>query len=211
MERTRAYRRAYRRAYTGTVILFFRSTNRNRDSIFTVLVEDGRRRCTSEVLVAAGFLAAVLATPALAAPLGVLAAIFSLGGELSTSIAAARAESFTFSIAADCHKNGLLCTFSSQQNGLLCTFSSRNGSPTISVFCPQTWRIHDLPPRYASLYFIVGCDQEENELGMLEFIHTLVETLDKYFENVGVHPHSCRNAGQIFREPIVPKKELPRK
>lgn len=39
--------------------------------------------------------------------------------------------------------------------------------------------------RYASLYFIVGVDQEEeNELGILEFIHALVETLDKYFENV---------------------------
>eukprot|EP00927_Polykrikos_kofoidii_P075315 TRINITY_DN71450_c0_g1_i1.p1 TRINITY_DN71450_c0_g1~~TRINITY_DN71450_c0_g1_i1.p1 ORF type:complete len:147 (-),score=33.94 TRINITY_DN71450_c0_g1_i1:77-517(-) len=39
--------------------------------------------------------------------------------------------------------------------------------------------------RYASLYFIVGADPEEaNELALLEFIHTLVETLDKYFENV---------------------------
>ena len=39
--------------------------------------------------------------------------------------------------------------------------------------------------RYASLYFIVGVDtEEENELAILEFIHALVETLDKYFENV---------------------------
>lgn len=40
--------------------------------------------------------------------------------------------------------------------------------------------------RYASLYFIIGCDIEAdlNELAMLEFIHNLVETLDKYFENV---------------------------
>jgi AP-4 complex subunit sigma-1 len=40
--------------------------------------------------------------------------------------------------------------------------------------------------RYASLYFIVGadCDDEINELAYLEFIHTLVETMDKYFENV---------------------------
>lgn len=40
--------------------------------------------------------------------------------------------------------------------------------------------------RYASLFFIVGVDNEEedNELGILEFIHALVETLDKYFENV---------------------------
>mmetsp|Transcript_7297 Transcript_7297/g.11526 ORF Transcript_7297/g.11526 Transcript_7297/m.11526 type:complete len:159 (-) Transcript_7297:837-1313(-) len=39
--------------------------------------------------------------------------------------------------------------------------------------------------RYASLFFIIGVDEdEENELGILEFIHCLVETLDKYFENV---------------------------
>eukprot|EP00742_Colponemidia_sp_Colp-10_P002443 GILJ01002604.1.p1 GENE.GILJ01002604.1~~GILJ01002604.1.p1 ORF type:complete len:144 (-),score=18.94 GILJ01002604.1:50-481(-) len=39
--------------------------------------------------------------------------------------------------------------------------------------------------RYASLYFIVGVEgEDENELAYLEFIHTMVETLDKYFENV---------------------------
>ena len=50
--------------------------------------------------------------------------------------------------------------------------------------------------RYASLYFIIGIDNDEdivssmtltnvqNELSLLEFIHNLVETLDKYFENV---------------------------
>eukprot|EP00484_Ammonia_sp_Unknown_P006325 CAMPEP_0197055832 /NCGR_PEP_ID=MMETSP1384-20130603/74026_1 /TAXON_ID=29189 /ORGANISM="Ammonia sp." /LENGTH=147 /DNA_ID=CAMNT_0042489561 /DNA_START=32 /DNA_END=475 /DNA_ORIENTATION=- len=40
--------------------------------------------------------------------------------------------------------------------------------------------------RYASLFFIVGVDSSgtENELAILEFIHTMVETLDKYFENV---------------------------
>mmetsp|Transcript_9460 Transcript_9460/g.13092 ORF Transcript_9460/g.13092 Transcript_9460/m.13092 type:complete len:151 (+) Transcript_9460:89-541(+) len=39
--------------------------------------------------------------------------------------------------------------------------------------------------RYASLFFIVGVEQDsENELGILEFIHALVETLDKYFESV---------------------------
>ena len=32
------------------------------------------------------------------------------------------------------------------------------------------------------IYFFVGTLQ--NELAVLEFIHTLVETLDKYFENV---------------------------
>ncbi|XP_077993919.1 uncharacterized protein LOC144447711 [Glandiceps talaboti] len=38
--------------------------------------------------------------------------------------------------------------------------------------------------RYASLFFIVGIDHEENELAILEFIHLLVETFDKYFNKV---------------------------
>mmetsp|Transcript_21035 Transcript_21035/g.63287 ORF Transcript_21035/g.63287 Transcript_21035/m.63287 type:complete len:144 (+) Transcript_21035:350-781(+) len=38
--------------------------------------------------------------------------------------------------------------------------------------------------RYASLFFIVGVDGDENELAILEFIHCLVETLDRYFGNV---------------------------
>ncbi len=38
--------------------------------------------------------------------------------------------------------------------------------------------------QYASLFFIVGVDNsgQENELGILELIHCLVETLDKYFQ-----------------------------
>ena len=38
--------------------------------------------------------------------------------------------------------------------------------------------------RYASLFFLVGVDDGENELATLEFIHALVETLDRYFGNV---------------------------
>ena len=38
--------------------------------------------------------------------------------------------------------------------------------------------------RYASLFFLVGIDGDENELAVLEFIHCLVEALDKYFGNV---------------------------
>ncbi|CAM9145894.1 unnamed protein product [Ectocarpus fasciculatus] len=39
--------------------------------------------------------------------------------------------------------------------------------------------------RYASLFFVVAVDGDEaNELSVLEFIHSLVETLDKYFESV---------------------------
>ena len=38
--------------------------------------------------------------------------------------------------------------------------------------------------RYASLFFLVGVDEHENELAVLEFIHCFVEILDKYFGNV---------------------------
>ncbi|KAL4457979.1 hypothetical protein ABPG75_012844 [Micractinium tetrahymenae] len=38
--------------------------------------------------------------------------------------------------------------------------------------------------RYASLFFLMGIDAEENELGILEMIHCMVETLDKWFSNV---------------------------
>ncbi|KAI9029403.1 AP complex, mu/sigma subunit [Hyaloraphidium curvatum] len=38
--------------------------------------------------------------------------------------------------------------------------------------------------RYASLFFICGVDQEENELIALEVIHRYVELLDRYFGNV---------------------------
>ncbi|KAL3681108.1 hypothetical protein R1sor_024064 [Riccia sorocarpa] len=38
--------------------------------------------------------------------------------------------------------------------------------------------------RYASLFFLVGVDGDENELAILEFIHCIVETLDRYFGNV---------------------------
>ena len=39
--------------------------------------------------------------------------------------------------------------------------------------------------RYASLFFVVAVDgDDENELSILEFIHSLVETMDKYFEAV---------------------------
>nr|ALD47953.1 adaptor protein complex 4 subunit sigma [Isochrysis galbana] len=41
--------------------------------------------------------------------------------------------------------------------------------------------------RYASLFFIVGVEgEDENELSILEFIHALVETLDRYFECANV-------------------------
>ncbi|THG15413.1 hypothetical protein TEA_027141 [Camellia sinensis var. sinensis] len=38
--------------------------------------------------------------------------------------------------------------------------------------------------RYASLFFLVGVDNEENELSILEFIHLLVETMDRHSGNM---------------------------
>jgi len=38
--------------------------------------------------------------------------------------------------------------------------------------------------RYASLYFVVGIESDDNELIALEVIHRYVELLDKYFGNV---------------------------
>lgn len=38
--------------------------------------------------------------------------------------------------------------------------------------------------RYASLYFVVGTDMEDNELLTLELIHHFVEILDRYFGSV---------------------------
>ena len=35
--------------------------------------------------------------------------------------------------------------------------------------------------RYASLFFLVGVDDEENEMAVLEFVHALVEALDRHF------------------------------
>ena len=38
--------------------------------------------------------------------------------------------------------------------------------------------------RYASLFFCVSCEADDNELLVLEVIHRYVEILDKYFGNV---------------------------
>lgn len=38
--------------------------------------------------------------------------------------------------------------------------------------------------RYASLYFCMCIDQEDNELEVLEIIHHYVEILDRYFGSV---------------------------
>eukprot|EP01127_Copromyxa_protea_P009887 TRINITY_DN2367_c0_g1_i1.p1 TRINITY_DN2367_c0_g1~~TRINITY_DN2367_c0_g1_i1.p1 ORF type:complete len:155 (+),score=28.54 TRINITY_DN2367_c0_g1_i1:48-512(+) len=47
------------------------------------------------------------------------------------------------------------------------------------------WKNHKIVyRRYASLYFMFGVDQEDNELITLELIHSFVEILDAYFGNV---------------------------
>ncbi|KAI9595549.1 AP complex, mu/sigma subunit [Syncephalis fuscata] len=38
--------------------------------------------------------------------------------------------------------------------------------------------------RYASLFFMAGIDQDDNELITLEIVHRYVEILDRYFGNV---------------------------
>jgi hypothetical protein len=38
--------------------------------------------------------------------------------------------------------------------------------------------------RYASLFFIAGCDASDNELITLEIVHRYVEQMDKYYGNV---------------------------
>lgn len=40
--------------------------------------------------------------------------------------------------------------------------------------------------RYASLFFVCGISQSDNELITLEIIHRYVEVLDRYFGNVSV-------------------------
>ncbi|RKP27573.1 AP complex, mu/sigma subunit [Syncephalis pseudoplumigaleata] len=42
--------------------------------------------------------------------------------------------------------------------------------------------------RYASLFFLAGIDQDDNELITLEIVHRYVEILDRYFGNAsGIH------------------------
>lgn len=52
-----------------------------------------------------------------------------------------------------------------------------------SFLVHQKWRI--VYRKYASLYFIVGHDMDDDsEQGYYSFIHSVVETFDKWFESV---------------------------
>ncbi|KXN89660.1 AP-1 complex subunit sigma-1 [Leucoagaricus sp. SymC.cos] len=50
--------------------------------------------------------------------------------------------------------------------------------------------------RYASLFFVCGVSQGDNELATLEIIHRYVEVLDRYFGNVSDH-------SQVYGEQIL--------
>ena len=48
--------------------------------------------------------------------------------------------------------------------------------------------------RYASLYFCVAVEKDDNELLTLEIIHRYVELLDKYFGSVCTISLCCKSA-----------------
>lgn len=52
---------------------------------------------------------------------------------------------------------------------------------TLSSYCIDTKVVYR---RYASLFFIAGCDSTDNELITLEIVHRYVEQMDKYYGNV---------------------------
>lgn len=51
---------------------------------------------------------------------------------------------------------------------------------------PRSWHLDTkvVYRRYASLFFIAGCDATDNELITLEIVHRYVEQMDKYYGNV---------------------------
>jgi AP-1 complex subunit sigma 1/2 len=78
---------------------------------------------------------------------------------------------------SSCLPAGPACaTFSSTKVGELSTrpCSALTASPDTKV----VYR------RYASLFFIAGCDSADNELLALEIVHRYVEQMDKYYGNV---------------------------
>jgi len=61
--------------------------------------------------------------------------------------------------------------------------TARAYCPLEALFCSS----HLFVNSYASLYFIMAVDPDDNELITLEIIHALVESLDRYFGNVRSH------------------------
>ena len=56
-----------------------------------------------------------------------------------------------------------------------------HGYARLTHFLPDTKIVYR---RYASLFFIAGCDSTDNELITLEIVHRYVEQMDKYYGNV---------------------------
>ncbi|KAL6176039.1 hypothetical protein ACLB2K_052675 [Fragaria x ananassa] len=48
----------------------------------------------------------------------------------------------------------------------------------------ELWNYKIVYRRYVSLFFLVGVDNDENELAILEFIHLIAQTMDHHFGNV---------------------------
>lgn len=58
--------------------------------------------------------------------------------------------------------------------------------------------------RYASLFFVCGISQGDNELVTLEIIHRYVEVLDRYFGNVSDDRLRCLvGSGKINMTPVL--------
>ena len=71
-------------------------------------------------------------------------------------------------------------------------------------FC---WFQCALSCRYASLYFCMCTDQDDNELEVLEIIHHFVEILDRYFGSVSktytvVYRKGCKVLYVVFQFPF---------
>jgi hypothetical protein len=84
---------------------------------------------------------------------------------------------------------------SSSPEGLACAIFLNTKVNIPRVFClaqlcshtPLTHPLADskvVYRRYASLFFIAGCDSTDNELITLEIVHRYVEQMDKYYGNV---------------------------
>jgi hypothetical protein len=78
---------------------------------------------------------------------------------------------------------------SSSPDALACAISSStkvggSAGDSISLGSHSSADTKIVYRRYASLFFIAGCDSTDNELITLEIVHRYVEQMDKYYGNV---------------------------
>ena len=71
-----------------------------------------------------------------------------------------------------------MCNFLEYKGGLHVPHAAVDAVDTIHTDTKIVYR------RYASLFFIAGCDSTDNELITLEVVHRYVEQMDKYYGNV---------------------------